>query len=221
VRDEQHEVAPGQLAVILPHEPHRYGACDDRPWTIYWCHAAGRVAHRLGGILRSEFSSPVLDVGDQSRLIRLFEEITAELEKGYGVDHLIQASMTLAHLLGLAMAIRRPESAHASASLRVQGAIRYMNERKHEQIRIPEIAGMFNLSASHFCAVFKKATGFPPLDYFVRLKLRSACELLDGSRLPVKEIADELGFADALYFSRVFHKVYGMSPTEYRNTVKG
>ncbi len=219
--DARFDVTPGQLAVILPNEPHRYGADEKHPWTIYWCHAAGAVAERLGAMLRQDVPCPVFETDDQPRLAGLFEEITDELVAGYGIDHLIPASMALAHLLGLAIAHCGRRRVPSDVLLRVRRAISYMQQRLEEQISIPELASMVNLSTSHFHAVFRKATGFTPLDYFIRLKLRRACELLDSTTYPVKRIAEELGFADALYLSRVFHRVQGMSPTEYRSTTKG
>jgi AraC-like DNA-binding protein len=215
------EVVPGQLITILPNEPHWYGAAERHPWTIYWCHAAGPAAEKLGAILRQDEPSPILEIEDQPRLAGLFEEIANELAGGYGISHLIPASMALAHLLGLAIASRRHHKAPSDAILRVRRAIGYMQQRREEQISIPELASMANLSSSHFCAIFKKVTGFAPLDYFIRLKVRRACELLDGTNFSVKRIAAELGFSDALYLSRVFRRIHGMAPTEYRNTTKG
>ncbi len=221
LKEAQYEVAPGQLVVLLPNQPHRYGAAEAHPWTIYWCHAAGQAAERLGRLLRSESSSPVLEIGDYTGLVRLFEEITDELAKGYAPDHLVPASMALGHLLGLAMANRKRHQVPSDAVLRVRAVIHYMRQRQHERINLPEVARMVNLSLSHFCAVFKKMTGFPPLEYFTRIKIQQACELLDVTDLPIKRVAERSGFTDALYFSRVFTKIYGMPPTAYRNTRKG
>jgi AraC-like DNA-binding protein len=214
-------VSPGELITILPNEPHWYGTAEDHPWTIYWCHAAGEAAERLGSMLQDCGSTPVLEVDDQPRLVGLFEEIANELAKGYGIDHLLPASMALAHLLGLAIAGRRRHNAPADAVLRVQQAIGYMQQRHDERIDIPELAATVNLSTSHFCAVFKKVAGFSPLDYFLRLKVRRGCELLDGTSFPVKRISEQLGFSDPLYFSRVFRRICGMSPMAYRKIIKG
>ncbi len=221
LRDAKFDVTPGQLIVILPNEPHRYGASEKHPWTIYWCHAAGAAASSFGAILRRDNSSPILEVADPPRLAGLFKEITDELAGGYGMNQLLPASTALAHLLGLAMPDGRRHDAPSDTILRTQRAIEYMLQRREDRINIPEVARMVNLSTSHFCAVFRKVTGFPPLDYFIRLKIRRACELLDGTSLPVKRIAGELGFSDALYLSRLFRKIHGISPTEYRNTTKG
>ncbi|MBV6432476.1 MAG: HTH-type transcriptional activator RhaS [Bryobacteraceae bacterium] len=216
----RYEASSGHLIAILPREPHRYGAAEARPWTIYWCHCTGETAEHLGAMLRRDRPCPVLEVGEQSRLAALFEEITDELSRGYGANGLLAASMALAHLFGLAIAVTGRHSAHSGGALRVRRAIAYMHQRCEENLSISELASMVNLSSSHFCAVFKKTTGFAPLDYFLRLKIRRACELLDGGEFPVKRVAAELGFNDPLYFSRLFRRIQGISPTEYRGITK-
>jgi AraC-like DNA-binding protein len=51
--------------------------------------------------------------------------------------------------------------------------------------------------------------------------MRRACELLDTTRLPIKQIADQLGFTDPLYFSRQFRQIHELSPVQYRELKKG
>ncbi|RME70993.1 MAG: AraC family transcriptional regulator, partial [Verrucomicrobia bacterium] len=55
-----------------------------------------------------------------------------------------------------------------------------------------------------------------PLDYFNRLKVQRACELLATTTLSIAEIAEQLGFDDPYYFSRLFRKIMGMAPRVYR-----
>jgi AraC-like DNA-binding protein len=69
--------------------------------------------------------------------------------------------------------------------------------------------------------LFKEQTGYSPIDYFIRLRMHQACQLLDTSQLSVKRIAAALGYDDPLYFSRVFKGVNDISPTEYRLMRKG
>src|SRR5262249_10574748 len=59
-------------------------------------------------------------------------------------------------------------------------------------------------------------TGFAPEDFFIRLKIQRACEILEATDLCVKEVAAKLGYDDAFYFSRLFKSVNGVAPTEYR-----
>jgi AraC family transcriptional regulator of arabinose operon len=55
------------------------------------------------------------------------------------------------------------------------------------------------------------------MDYFIHLKIQEACKLLVLSRLSISEIAYELGYEDPYYFSRIFKKVMGTSPLQYRS----
>ena len=69
--------------------------------------------------------------------------------------------------------------------------------------------------------LFKKEMGRSPLEYLTDLRMNRARELLlDGTRkLPIAEVAEACGFSDALYFSRVFKKRFGSSPTQFRQGV--
>jgi AraC-like DNA-binding protein len=77
------------------------------------------------------------------------------------------------------------------------------------------------LSESHFSRLFKEQTGHSPVDYFIYLKMQHACSMLTLTQSTVKEISDTLGYSDAYYFSRLFKKVIGVSPREYRSTPRG
>ena len=60
-----------------------------------------------------------------------------------------------------------------------------------------------------------------PMAYFIQLKISKACELLDRTQMTMAQIATELGYDDPYYFSRIFKKTQGSSPTAYRASVKG
>lgn len=99
---------------------------------------------------------------------------------------------------------------------RIEQAVGYMRECLSRSLQVPALARMANISPSHFFAVFKRQTGFAPLDFFIRLRMQRACELLESTPLSVKQVAAELGYDDPFYFSRVFKTVSGIAPTEYR-----
>ena len=63
---------------------------------------------------------------------------------------------------------------------------------------------------------FKRVTGRSPIDYYLRLRVGRACELLRAGDRGVAEVAVDVGFADAGYFARRFRAAMGMSPREYR-----
>ena len=72
-----------------------------------------------------------------------------------------------------------------------------------KQLSVEEIAREFHYSPSHYTALFKKKTGLSPIDYFIRIKIHYACQLLSQRELIIKEIADKVGYEDPYYFSRI------------------
>ena len=219
---ETYRIRPGHLLVIRPYLPHTYGADTRFPWSIYWCHAAGAVAANFGENLLSQDASPVLETSDYPRLIALFTEMLDELEQGYSLDHLLPASAALFHLLGLVYKLNRSQrDSGMNSVLRVRQVADYLQQSPERPVSVGALAEMANLSVSHFCALFKRTTGFAPIDYLLHMRVQRACELLDTTDQPIKRIAGEMGFSDALYFSRTFRKVHGISPTAYRSIAKG
>jgi len=108
------------------------------------------------------------------------------------------------------------ECGFVDTQLRIAQAVRYMRECLNQSLQVPALARMANISPSHFFAVFKRQTGFAPLDFFIRLRMQRACEIFDATVFSVKEVAGKLGYDDPFYFSRVFKSVSGFAPTEYR-----
>ena len=83
------------------------------------------------------------------------------------------------------------------------------------------MAALASLSRSRYVDLFKQQTGYAPIDYFIRLRMHRACQLLDTTALSIKAVATELGYEDPLYFTRVFRAVVEMAPTAYRRMRKG
>ena len=211
----------GQLLVIPPETPHTYGADPDEPWDIYWMHVRGDI---LPALLDTETPSPrSLPLDSAAKWIELFEELYHTLEYGFTRPNLVYTSQTLAHLLGLiylnaaaGSSIQSPGNRHA-----VEQVISYLNARLYGTVTLEELCRQTALSAPRLLAVFRQATGYSPIHYFHRLKIQNCCKYLDLTDYPIKEIASKFGFSDPYYFSRLFKKIMGKSPRDYRNTPKG
>jgi len=220
--DLEYIIESGQVALVLPDQPHVYGSSEEQAWSIYWCHAAGRAAARIAALTLDRNGSPVVQVADHARLAGLFREIVDELAHGYGLPHLLAASLTLGHLMGCIYSESGRHTAGVpTAAMRARSVAAYMRQHLERPARLEELARMANLSISHFSAIFRKEFGFSALDYLTRTRIRRACELLDTSGSSLKEIAAAVGFSDPLYLSRVFRAVQGISPSQYRSVVKG
>src|SRR6266481_281245 len=104
----------------------------------------------------------------------------------------------------------------AQPGLRIALTISYMKEHLDQPLRAGTLASVAKMSLPHYFVIFKRCTGSTPIDYFIRLRMERARELLATTSCSVKEIAGVLGYDDPLYFSRVFKSVNQTTPTQYR-----
>ena len=77
-------------------------------------------------------------------------------------------------------------------------------------------ADLFSLSVSRFNHLFKEVIGISPLNYYIRLRIDNASTLLECSDLSIAEIGKKVGYEEPFYFSQIFKKYTGTSPSEYR-----
>lgn len=99
-------------------------------------------------------------------------------------------------------------------------AQRYIQEHYPEPLSLEELANYCFLSKSHFCRIFKTETGQTFKAYLNQVRINSAKNLLKTTPLKNYEIAEQIGFDDPSYFNGLFKKLVGMTPNEYRNSVK-
>lgn len=220
-------IVSGQLAVIAPHAPHAYGASDSDPWSISWCHAAGPATKAFTQLLLGSSSSKgitpdlaVFEIADPLRLASCFEALINSLRHGYGADAILHGSGELARLLTLAVRLIHSPSTDAGSLQRVRDIVSHLREHPAEHYTVAMLAEQSKLSLSQFNAVFRQITGYPPLDFILRARVQHACSMLATTDRPIKQVAREVGFDDPLYFSRVFRRIQGTSPKDFRTTLR-
>jgi AraC-like DNA-binding protein/ligand-binding sensor protein len=100
--------------------------------------------------------------------------------------------------------------------LMVLKAREYITKNRRQSLSLTEVASVSGASVFHFCKVFKKTTGLTFTDYVARVRLEDAkTQLLNPSRR-ISEVAYDVGFQSLTQFNRVFKRVFGQSPTEFR-----
>jgi AraC-like DNA-binding protein/ligand-binding sensor protein len=98
----------------------------------------------------------------------------------------------------------------------ISRAKEYIQEHQAEDLSLGQVARAVNTSTFYFCKVFKKSTGINFTDYVSRVRIEKAKNLALNPNLRISEIAFEVGFQSLTHFNRVFKKITGQSPTEYR-----
>lgn len=210
-----------QYLVIPANMPHKYGSDEEHPWSIYWVHFKGTVSSGLVDLLSSKGSSFTKTIAYSEERIKLFDTVYNILEKGYSDANLQYINMCFWHFLA---SFSHPELFHANTGDMpddvIDKSIAFMREHLNSPLSLKQLADHALVSTSHYSALFKKKTGYPPLEYFNNIKIQKACQYLEFTGKNVKEISYTLGFNDPYYFSRLFSHIMGMPPMEFRNGKK-
>jgi len=218
------KVTEHQYFVLPIGKAHSYGSNSKNPWTIYWIHFDGEKAGYFAeGLDKPVLISPEKDSRIEERL-HLFEEIFSTLRNGYRKYNLAYSTVALFHFLGslkFVGAYRASINSNLPQRDVADEAIHYMRENIGKRITLKELSKFSGYSTSHFSSLFHQKTGYSPQSYLTQLKIQEACHFLDFSNLKINQISMMVGFEDALYFSRIFTKTMGLSPTKYRNKKKG
>lgn len=216
------EVGKEQFFIIEAGLPHVYAASGNHPWSIYWVHFTGEKSHLFRSIYNKVY---MINEASEARFkdrIILFEEIFQNLEMGYSIENLEYTTLCLWHFIASFRFLSQYREVNREKKGDIiQNAIQYMKNNLSTKLSLKEIADYVGYSPSHFGQIFLKKTGQTPLNYFNQLRVQKACQLLDFSELKIKEIAEELGFYDQYHFFKMFHKLIGETPTQYKKQNKG
>lgn len=152
-------------------------------------------------------------MSDPVQLFDLVASICDDLAADETAASLTAAAGAAWHLLARLAAQRSIRAVNHEPIARVQV---YLREHLNAAITVPELAAMAGLSASHFSARFRDATGYTVLEYLKRLRMARARQLLLTTDDLIADVASAVGYTDPLYFSRQFSAVNQLSPSRFR-----
>jgi len=158
---------------------------------------------------------------DFAEAVRIFEGIEAEAARGAPGSRAM-ARLRLAELVMLAF--RSPScsrGARRDAGLDLDAVLAFLRERSSEELSLPGIAARFGVNPAYLSRAFSAREGLPLVEYLNRTRISKACALLKRSSLSVLEIAYAVGYANLSHFNRVFRRIAGMSPREFRRANAG
>jgi AraC family transcriptional regulator len=114
------------------------------------------------------------------------------------------------------LGLRGPRARYALAPRRLAEVITYVEGNLAHELTLERLAVVARLSRFHFSRAFAQATGLPPHAFVVRRRLEAAKALLHATDLPIEQVSQRCGFADASHFSARFRRAFGMTPSAYR-----
>lgn len=101
---------------------------------------------------------------------------------------------------------------------KIMPALNYIDSHYNEQITLQEICGILNLNPSYFCRLFKKATKATFIEYLNFVRICKSEKMLSSSGKKISDISLDLGFSSVAYFNKIFKKIKGCAPTEYKKS---
>ena len=214
-------VTAGNMVLYRPKEEQRYYYYGTDHTEVYWVHFTGG---NVKNIIRS-YGIPddvhVIHTGTSLEYKRLFTQMIQEL-KLCKEDY---EELLVCHLTHLFIMLHRlnnvkPKNKTHALIEEMNTAVHFFHKNYNKPICIEEYAANHHMSVSWFIRNFKEYTELTPTQYLLSLRISNAQTLLESTNYNVTEIADIVGYDNPLYFSRIFKKQSGMSPSEFRRQLK-
>ncbi len=198
-------------AYFLPQGmPHLYGSNKHDPFEKIWVNFGGKAVDdmiRQYGI-EGKFHFPALDISDLLLKMQYYTDHAGLSDRG-------EKCVSLLHAIfyRLSASCEPKTREHATP---VQAMLAYIDRHETDMISLEELAAVCKKSPSQAERLFKKETGMPPYRYILNRKIELARQLLRETGMSVRDISAYLSFSDEFYFSGLFRRKTGCSPTQYR-----
>ncbi len=217
----EHIVHAGNIVLYRPKEEQRYYYYGADHTEVYWVHFTGSDVKNILRKYGIADDMHVIHTGTSLEYKRLFLQMIQEL-KLCKEDY---EELLVNYLRQLLILIHRqinskPRGKNPILMEEIDSAVRYFHENYHKPISIEDYATSHHMSVSWFIRNFKEYTDSTPTQYLLSLRISNAQTLLESTNYNVTEIANIVGYENPLYFSRIFKKQSGLSPSEFRKQLQ-
>lgn len=217
IADKKGILERGTAVCITPGTPYFYANNSDASDFVRyrWIHFTG---NNVDSVLETCGITPneITRIEVREEVYSLWEDLFYEFRNNTAkVDS--AAAVILPYIL---MKVGKSKVEIGDGGRKLDLSIRHIHTHLASQISVEELASMEFLSPSRYREVFRKVTGYSPVEYITLLRLRQAAELLAEGEVTIEEAAIAVGYTDRLYFQRVFKKHMGVTPGNYLKKVK-
>jgi len=223
VDEKRFEVGEGQLFVIPPHAVSYYNADQQQPWSYYYLGFRGRLSEMLLDVFRQDKASVYLREFSMETVLPLLEEMCSRMLAEDGYLHVMSGMYKLISILSDTRGVGEMEYSRVNreqVESLINKVITKIERNNSEHITVQRIADELGVNRSYLTEHFKRYTGQTIKGYIMELRMKHAQLQMRNLELDIQHVAANCGYSDPLYFSRIFKKYVGCSPSEYRRKVE-
>ncbi len=211
VDDRHFTPVAGDTYFLLQGSNHSYHSDRKEPWEKIWVNLTGDFVARLSALYGIDgiYHFPKLDTSDLLLKLQYYASRPAMANTDEKCASLVNE---LFYRMSRSTCATEPK-----ALTPVEQMLAYIEQHQTDVIRLEQLADVCKKSPSQAERLFRAELGIPPYRYVLNRKIELACQLLNETGMSVQDIASYLSFDDAFYFSGLFRRKTGYSPTQYRN----
>lgn len=217
---EEARLQAGDMFVLFPREIHYYHANPDDPWELMWvCINGASFENILINIGITKDNSVFSNIVNQSIKDMLGDIINDLGTNPDSIDQLYSIGtlyILLSRIQKYIVNNNLSTENHKKQTV-IEQVTNFIESNYHMQLNENVLCEYINYSRSYLSRVFKTGTGYTIPEYINNVRIKHAKQLLDETELSIQEIAISVGFPDAFYFSKIFKKYSGLSPSMYKN----
>ncbi len=204
----------GQGFFIAPDYETRYETDGDEPWRYIWVGAAGEEMKHLMHDIGLNQANPIFSCHQGERLIRCLHDMLEHRQLTL-TDHYYRMS-TLYRFIAILSEERQDHRSIESGNSYAADAMTYVRHHLHEHMSTADIAATMGLNRSYLSSLFRSKTGMTLQKYIQTCRMTRAKYLLESTHLSVASIAESCGYEKGESLSRIFCRMYGIGPADYR-----
>ncbi|MBQ8688190.1 MAG: helix-turn-helix domain-containing protein [Ruminococcus sp.] len=209
-------ITEGNMILFRPGETQMYYYHAPDKTEVYWVHFTGRMVEGILDNYEMPHTENVFYTGTSPDYQWLYRQMIQELQLCRpNYEELL--ALNLRHIfIMINRYLREGRKVGSDIQNEIERATHYFNENYNAPINIDEYAESRHISTCWFIRSFKQILKVTPMQYILSLRIANAQSLLESTEYNISEIAEAVGYDNPLYFSRLFHKHIGVSPSEYR-----
>ena len=220
-KENETVIKAGNMVLFRPKEFQKYEYYSIDKTEVYWVHFTGSDVKNILRRYGIKDDLHYFFVGTSLEYERIYKKMISELQR-YQNNYEEMLSILMRQLLICIYRELQKERKISDIDLdnEMDMATQYFTDNYSSDISIEEYASSRGMSISWFIRNFKKFTGITPMHFIVATRISNAQLLLETTKYSISEISRIVGYDNPLYFSRLFHKVKGFAPSEYRKSIK-